>query len=1116
MDLYQKLKKILILLIICIFSLNFNLASAKKKIESLPDNFKNYYNFLQSISTDSVDKQIVELEKYLKEHPNCERVYIHLLEQLVFNDQIEQAKEYFIQLESNQLYRRNSLWGLAKILVLQDSTVKAYRIYKKALRAGSPTFLFLKDYIDFDFAHQNNGIDEIQRLFPSSPEISLINSYYLHKLTNYDEALKKIQMANLVENQFALYVSGLCYWQKKDYEKTKLLIKKCLLHCRLKYDLEFEAFVLIDLRSALDSVKVDKREISKIREHALSIYESIGKRGECVRLVSTILGAKEYTQSNYPQAIIHYQRAFKNALKFNNFEKAAYHSLGMARALNQAEKYSEALDAYETSIFYLKKVNNISFLHSVYIEKGNLFTRLFLHNLAKFEYQKALHLNMSYPVIRFSDSVATRMGGILIREKKYDEAQKLFLGSLNSSRMEKNLNNEAYWNWMLGYCYYNQKEFNLAEEHFRKVCKILEPSLLENPSAIDSSWQAYEFAFSLIRLGDIEIARGNYSQAFQIYNRKILNRVAKIKNDCAVELNYSIGNAYKKMNELDLAIQYYTQAMDAIEKYRTNLNVEQFRIGFFSGDVNSRVYEALIHCNMEKFKQNENIQNLEKVFYYTEMSRARTLRDIKIEKNARIEDSKKYQDYQKACKDLQIIQRQMWQEETLNEYTLARFETARYNLLSKRIQAFQNEFSNDDVQSFSLNNILNGLRKANFGLVLFHITEEISFVLAANDKEVKAITLEIDAEALKASVDSLLSPFHNITINTIDQTPFRASIAFRLYNLLIKPIEQELKLKNRNLVIQDIELMGLPLEMLLVHSPKKSKFYLTDSTSYGQDFLLNRYSFIYSPSTWLQKKTSKKRPTNSNILIFANPINIKQDRFNNPTISASRKGWNSTVLVFAEKEANSIAKLNPDVNVFKKDKATKERFFRNAPKYQNLHFATHAFVDSNFDAFSGLVLAMTEDSTDDGLLMGYEITDLNLNCDLVTLSGCETGRGKKVVGEGSLGLPRLFLGAGAERVLMTHWKVDDIFSSKLMPKFYENFLNKGKTKDEALRKAKIELITNTENNNLYQHPFYWASFALYGNPEIIEHNYYKYGLILILFFVLFLIWRTKLKRNKDN
>jgi len=149
--------------------------------------------------------------------------------------------------------------------------------------------------------------------------------------------------------------------------------------------------------------------------------------------------------------------------------------------------------------------------------------------------------------------------------------------------------------------------------------------------------------------------------------------------------------------------------------------------------------------------------------------------------------------------------------------------------------------------------------------------------------------------------------------------------------------------------------------------------------------------------------------------------------------------------------------------------------------------------------------------------MGYEIADLKLNSDLVTLSACETGRGKSVLGEGIIGLPRLFLAAGVNSVLMTHWKVEDKFTATLMSEFYKNFLNHNSLKIEALNNAKIIIIQNTKpiDGVYYQHPFYWASFVLYGDPGFSKSsslvlNYY-FIIILIMIIIVFFIIKIKQK-----
>jgi len=208
--------------------------------------------------------------------------------------------------------------------------------------------------------------------------------------------------------------------------------------------------------------------------------------------------------------------------------------------------------------------------------------------------------------------------------------------------------------------------------------------------------------------------------------------------------------------------------------------------------------------------------------------------------------------------------------------------------------------------------------------------------------------------------------------------------------------------------------------------------------------------------------------------------------------------------------------------VYTQSTAKKSVFIREAPRQDILHVATHAFVDTTFDVFSGLVLAAGADSTDDGMLMGYEIADLRLNCDLVTLSACETGRGRLVAGEGVLGLPRQFLGAGAKSVLMTLWKVDDKFASELMPEFYKYFLKEKLSKAEALARAKRAIIGKyqSDRRNSYEHPFYWASFVLYGDPgmggEVASIHEFSSTLTLIfLCLLMFAVYQRYIRRYKQ-
>ena len=115
-------------------------------------------------------------------------------------------------------------------------------------------------------------------------------------------------------------------------------------------------------------------------------------------------------------------------------------------------------------------------------------------------------------------------------------------------------------------------------------------------------------------------------------------------------------------------------------------------------------------------------------------------------------------------------------------------------------------------------------------------------------------------------------------------------------------------------------------------------------------------------------------------------------------------------------------------------------------------------------------------SSEDGVLHLGEIYNLNLNAELVVLSACETGLGKLAGGEGMIGLARGFKYAGANSLLVSLWPVDDVSTKKLMTAFYD-YLLQGKSKAEAIRLAKIDLI---QTSYRFTKPFSWAGFILIG------------------------------------
>jgi CHAT domain-containing protein len=171
-----------------------------------------------------------------------------------------------------------------------------------------------------------------------------------------------------------------------------------------------------------------------------------------------------------------------------------------------------------------------------------------------------------------------------------------------------------------------------------------------------------------------------------------------------------------------------------------------------------------------------------------------------------------------------------------------------------------------------------------------------------------------------------------------------------------------------------------------------------------------------------------------------------------------------------------IAKLNFDYTPsYVGNRATVASFIKECDKASILHIAVHYKIDPDPSKFT---LQLAADGDSDGEITVQELADItNPHLQLVVLSACESAASTDPLQSGPSCAAEVFSLAGAKSVLGGLWKVSDAAASKLMVDFYRT-LSRGKTRTEALQRAQIEALAGKD----YAHPFYWACFALYGNP----------------------------------
>jgi CHAT domain-containing protein len=253
-----------------------------------------------------------------------------------------------------------------------------------------------------------------------------------------------------------------------------------------------------------------------------------------------------------------------------------------------------------------------------------------------------------------------------------------------------------------------------------------------------------------------------------------------------------------------------------------------------------------------------------------------------------------------------------------------------------------------------------------------------------------------------------------------------------LHAALIAPIRDQLRAAHLVVVPHDV------LHFLPFHA-------LFD----GERFLIDEFTLSYAPSSSVYRLCrTKQAGANGGALIMGVPDSLTP---------------------FIADEVQAVASVLPDPNVFLGAEATAGQLHRLGMKSQFVHIATHGMFRRDNPMFSSIRLG-------DGPLSVYDLYELRLSSELVTLSGCGTGLSVVVGGDEQLGLVRGLLYAGARGVLLTLWDAYDSSTADFMKTFYGH-LRSGWSKARAAQEGMREI------RERHPHPFYWAPFALLGDVE---------------------------------
>jgi tetratricopeptide (TPR) repeat protein len=246
---------------------------------------------------------------------------------------------------------------------------------------------------------------------------------------------------------------------------------------------------------------------------------------------------------------------------------------------------------------------------------------------------------------------------------------------------------------------------------------------------------------------------------------------------------------------------------------------------------------------------------------------------------------------------------------------------------------------------------------------------------------------------------------------------------------------------SRLMIVPHRELHYVPMSALWFHNSGEGPTRLYLCQRFQMSVIPSAYYLVHLQKLRLSRSTSRRS------LVIGNPTND---------------------LPAAEAEAVSISQLLGVRPVLGAD-AVRDRVLRLDEMQAVIHIASHGTFNERDPLLSGLLLA-------DDILSVQDLLDAQIPTDLLTLSGCLTGKSADQPGDELVGLSRAALAAGVPSIITALWEVPDDPTREFFSRFYA-YLLQGMNKDEAMGTVQRSMLADQR----YSKPANWAPYVLMGD-----------------------------------
>ncbi|MBI3949277.1 MAG: CHAT domain-containing protein, partial [Acidobacteria bacterium] len=673
---------------------------------------------------------------------------------------------------------------------------------------------------------------------------------------------------------------------------------------------------------------------------------------------------------------------FERALTLYQQAGQVYEKLGMSLELNNVEysiawlyfqrgKFQDSLKLFVKVTDRARELGDVTLEALCDLDLAEVYLRLNAYEDAIESAQLAVEkfgaLGMTYEHIKakmYLGIAYTHLKDLAAAERELQEARRGFIAEGNGVFT-------AFANIYLSEVFMQQRAWHQAQQ----LC--IEAREIFNRQGLSAKAPYAELQLARLKmlLGEVEEAQ-----------RLCQSSLAAIEELEAPWLRHQglhlLGNTLEQAGKVAEAYRCYTQAVEHLESLRSTIRVDEFKCTFLKDKL--RVYEDLVDLCLRA----ETREKVEEALSYAEAAKSRALVDLLSSNQQQIESKVSGAAADAIHREWRELREQLdWYYNRINHYELRshqppdwlgsqlreevykrernlakldrrmRIEDAEYTSLQTAsrpdISDLRRYLAEDEilVEYYVVNGRIKAFLLSPDGV---HVVNDLSTV-GATTPLLRKLRFYFDKFTLSGGYVST----HQENIQKLTDQCLKM-----LYAGLVDPVTPWLEGKKVIFVPHDV-LHYVPFHAL--HD--------------GREYLIDQYEISYSPSAsvfkWCADKARKQR-VGEQALIMGVP---------------------DDAMPFIHNEVAAVKSLWPDARVLLGAEATLDQLKQNAPACRLLHLASHGVFRRDNPMFSALRLS-------DSWLSFYDIFNLDLNAELVTLSACETGMNEVFPGDELFGLMR--------------------------------------------------------------------------------------------------------------